>query len=32
MIVGESLNNCYVLIELFDENNDVYYSKLTEIK
>lgn len=32
MIVGESLNNCYVLIELFDVNNDVYYSKLTEIK
>ena len=32
MVVGSSLNNHYVLIELFDVNNDVFYSQLTEVK
>ena len=30
--VGNNLNNYYVLVELFDINNDVFYSKLTQIK
>ena len=32
MVVESPLSNCYVLIELFDVNNDVFYSQLTEIK
>ncbi len=31
-VVQKDLANTYVLIEMFDENNDVFYSKLTEIK
>ena len=31
-IVGNSLSNYYVLIELFDINNDVFYSNLEQIK
>lgn len=31
-VIEQDLKNTYVLIEMFDENNDVFYSKLTEIK
>jgi len=31
-LVGNDLTNYYVLIELFDINNDVFYSDLTQIK